>query len=391
MLNQMTQPPENFSKQESKVRVWDIPVRLFHWTLASCFIVAWLTLDNRYLDIHVFAGYLMGGLILFRLLWGFIGSPYARFRNFTFSRLEVWDYLKGVLHRHPPRFLGHNPAGSWAIHLLLGIGLSIIISGLLGFGGEEQQGPLAGWLNYPQGELMLEFHEWLSWLMLVMVIIHLMGVLVESLLHQENLVAAMLTGFKPSAVDAVSSASHWKIGSAMLAIIITVSLFWFQGYLTETPEKRYQPFYGSALPDNLLWREECGACHLAFHPSLLPTRSWKAMMEGQVSHFGEDLFLEQNIVKEIEPFLVKNAAEQEATEAAWKINRSIPKAETLLRITETPYWIKKHQKISDAVWGHPKVNSKVNCAACHIDAEVGTFEDAAMHLPDDIEATAITE
>lgn len=376
---------ENNNKQETKVRVWDIPVRLFHWALASCFIIAWLTLDNRYLDIHIFVGYLMGGLILFRILWGFIGGPYACFHDFSFSWAEVRDYLKGVLNKCPPRFLGHNPAGSWAIYLLLGLGLSITITGLLAFGGEERQGPLAGLLNYPQGRLAHELHEWLAWLMLGIVIIHLIGVLIESLLHRENLVAAMLTGFKSSDADAISTASHWKIGVIMLVIIITAGLSWFQGHLTETPEQLYQPFHGPALPDNSLWREECGACHMAFHPSLLPARSWKSMMEQQASHFEEDLYLEQDTVKKIEVFLIENAAEQGLTEAAWKIDRSIPKKETLLRITETDYWIKKHQDISDAVWEHPKVNGKVNCAGCHMDAEAGTFEDAAMHLPDNVE------
>jgi len=390
-LNQMTQPHEDDSKRETKVRVWDIPVRLFHWALASCFVTAWLTLDNCYLDIHVFAGYLMGGLILFRLLWGFIGGPYARFHAFAFGWPEVWEYLNRVMNRRPPHFLGHNPAGSWAIYLLLALGLLITVTGLLGFGGEERQGPLAELLNYSQGHFALDLHTWLSWLMLGMVIIHLMGVLVESLLHRKNLVAAMLTGFKPSAADAISTASHWKVGAAMLVGIIAASMSWFQGHMTETPDQPYQPFHGSVLPDNPLWREECGSCHLAFHPSLLPARSWKVMMEGQASHFGEDLFLEQVAIKEIETFLVKNAAEQRLTEAAWKINRSIPKTATLLRIIETPYWIKKHQEISDAVWEHPKVNGKVNCAACHMDAEAGTFEDAAMHLPGDVEATVITE
>ncbi|MCU7800979.1 MAG: cytochrome b/b6 domain-containing protein [gamma proteobacterium symbiont of Lucinoma myriamae] len=376
---------ENNNKQETRVRVWDIPIRLFHWILVSCFIIAWLTLDNRYLDIHIFVGYLMGGLILFRILWGFIGGPYVRFRDFSFNWSEVKDYLKGVLNKCPPRFLGHNPAGSWAIYLLLGLGLSITVTGLLAFGGEERQGPLAGLLNYPQGRLAHELHEWLAWLMLGIVIIHLIGVLVESLLHRENLVAAMLTGFKLSDAGEISTASHWKIGVIMLVIIITAGLSWFQGHLTETPEQLYQPFHGPALPDNSLWREECGACHMAFHPSLLPARSWKSMMEQQASHFEEDLYLEQDTVKKIEAFLIENAAEQGLTEAAWKINRSIAKTEILLRITETGYWIKKHQEISDAVWEHPKVNGKVNCAACHMDAEAGTFEDAAMHLPDDVE------
>ena len=387
----MTQRQGNGGKRETIVRIWDIPVRLFHWALASCFIIAWLTLDNRYLDIHVFVGYLTGGLILFRLLWGFIGGHYARFRSFAFGWFEVLDYLKQVLNRRPHRFLGHNPAGSWAIYLLLALGLLITVTGLLGFGGEERQGPLAGLLNYSQGHFALNLHKWLSWLMLGMVIVHLMGVLVESLLHRENLIAAMLTGFKPSTAGAIPTASHWKISVAMLITITAAGLFWFQGYLTETPDHPYQPFHGPALADNSLWREECGSCHLAFHPSLLPARSWKAMMEGQASHFGEDLFLERDTMEEIKTFLMENAAELESTEAAWKINRSIPKAETLLRIIEAAYWIEKHQEISDAVWDNPKVNGKVNCSACHMDAEAGTFEDAAMHLPSDVAAMIITE
>jgi hypothetical protein len=269
--------------------------------------------------------------------------------------------------------------------------LSIVITGLLTFGGEEQHGPFAGLLNFSQGHFAHELHEWLSWLMLGMVIIHVMGVLVESILHRENLVASMLTGIKHSASGSISTLSHWKVGATMLVAFLTAGLFWFQGYLTETPDQLYQPFHGPVLPDNSLWREECGTCHLAFHPSLLPARSWKVLMQEQASHFEEDLYLEKDTVKQIETFLVENAAEQGLTEAAWKINRSIAQTDTLLRITETPYWIKKHQEISDAVWEHPKVNGKVDCAACHIDAAAGTFEDAAMHLPDNVEAMISNE
>ncbi len=386
----MNQPQKCHENREIKVRIWDIPIRLFHWILVSCFVIAWLTLDDRYLDIHVFVGYLMGGLILFRVIWGFIGSTYARFSNFSYNWREVSNYLRGVLNRHPTHFLGHNPAGSWAVYLLLSLGLLIAISGLLTLGGEERQGPIAGLLNYSQGSLAHEFHEWLAWIMLGMVVIHVIGVLVESLLHRENLITAMLTGYKPSSADAIHADSHWKVSAAMLVICICAGLYWFKGYLTETPEKPYQPFHGPVLPDNQRWREECGSCHLTYHPSLLPARSWKAMLQEQASHFEEDLFLEQDAVKEIETFLVENAAEQGLTEAAWKINRSIPKNEVLLSITKAPYWIKKHQEIPDAVWSHPKVNGKANCAACHLDAEAGTFEDAAMHIPSGIKAWVIS-
>jgi len=364
-----------------EVKIWNLPVRLFHWVLVGCFITAWLTRDDRYLDIHVFAGYLMGGLILFRFLWGAIGGPYARFCDFAFGWREAWDYTKMVLKRCPPRFIGHNPAGSWGIYILLGLGVLVVITGLLAFGGEEGHGPLAGLLNHAQGAIAHDLHELLAWVMLGAVVIHLLGVLVESVLHRENLIASMITGYKSVPPGTVPAAGGWPVGVLMLATIIAAGFSWFYGYLVETPEQPYRPFVGQQLPDNALWREECGACHLAFHPSLLPARSWAAMMEGQSSHFGEDLFLEQDAIDEITAFLAGNAAEQALTEAAWKIDQSIPKTATPLRITETQYWIDKHREISVQVWRSPKVNGKVNCASCHLDADDGTFEDAAMRIP----------
>lgn len=370
------------SQHEKPIRVWDLPTRFFHWGIASCFLVGWLTLDNRYLDIHVFSGYLMGGLMLFRLIWGFVGGPYARFHSFSYSLHEALSYTKSLLRPNPKRFLGHNPAGSWAIYLLLALMLSMLLTGLVTLGAEERHGPFAGWLGFSQGAFFHELHELLAWIMLALVAIHLLGVIIESLLHRESLVVSMLSGYKRGgANNDTSSPSYWAVGVGMLGTILGASLIWFAGYLTQTPEKPYIPFVGPQLADNLLWREECGGCHLAFHPSLLPARSWVATMETQSAHFGDDLALDEETTSLIQDFLVKNAAEQFATEAAWKVTRSIPGTETPLSITETGYWQHKHHELPEAIWKHPKVKGKSNCAACHLDAEAGTFEDAAMHLP----------
>ncbi len=373
-----------------EVCIWNLPVRLFHWLLVGSFITAWLTRDDRYLDIHVFAGYLMGGLILFRLAWGFWGGPYARFRDFAFGWRAARDYMKQVLKRCPPRFIGHNPAGSWGIYMLLGMGLLMAVTGLLALGGEERHGPFAGWLDYAQGAMAHELHEWLAWVMLGVVVIHLLGVVVESVLHRENLVASMITGRKEAPPGTVPATAGRLVAGLMLAAVIAAGFGWFYGYLVETPEQPYRPFVGQQLPDNELWREECGACHLAFHPSLLPARSWRLTMEEQASHFGEDLFLEQDAIDEITAFLTANASEQALTEAAWKIGRSIPETEMPRRITDTRYWMEKHSGIPEQVWRDPKVNGRVNCASCHLDAEEGTFEDAAMRIPVEMETPSAT-
>ncbi len=376
------QKQENSTNRMSKALIWNRPVRLFHWALVGSFITAWLTLDDRYLDIHVFAGYLMGGLLVFRLLWGWLGGPHARFRDFAFGWREALDYMQSVSKAQALRFIGHNPAGSWAIYLLLGLGFLVVITGLLALGGEERQGPLAGWLGFALGNFFHEFHELLSWLMLAVVVVHLLGVAVESRLHRENLLAAMISGYKRVPAGTVLAVAHPLVALLMLLAMIAAGFGWFQGYLVDTAEQPYRPFVGQPLADNALWREECGACHLAFYPGLLPARSWQRMMVEPSAHFGEDLYLEQETIDAIRTFLVANSAEQAQTEAAWKINRSIAREETPLRITEVPYWREKHHEITDRIWRRPGIEGKVNCAACHLDAEEGTFEDAAMRIPE---------
>jgi cytochrome b len=166
------------------IRVWDLPTRLFHWSLVACFAIAFLTAESEKLrDIHVMAGYTLAGLIVFRLLWGFIGGGYSRFAEFLPTPRKVIDYLKSLIDGKPQHYVGHNPAGAVAIFLLLGFGVVAAAS---------------GWATYEDigGHFMEELHEGASNGMMAIVVIHIAGVIVSSWLHRENLVLAMLTGWK---------------------------------------------------------------------------------------------------------------------------------------------------------------------------------------------------
>lgn len=365
-----------------KILVWDLPTRLFHWLLALSFVVAWLTSDtNRWLDVHVFAGYLLAGLITFRLVWGFAGSRYAKFRALAFKPGEVLAYLRAVLRRDARRYIGHNPAGSWAVYLLLALGLLAAASGLVVLGGEEQHGPLAGRVGFANGEVFKELHDVMAWLMLGMVGLHLAGVAVESWLHRENLPRAMITGYKQgSASDGIPSGRK-IVSIVLLTTVIGFGAWYFKGYFGASESRPYLPFVGKQLPDNAVWRTECGSCHLAYHPTLLPARSWDRMLREQNNHFGEALGLDTLTTKEILAFLTKYSADSRMTEAAIKIGKSIPAGEAPLRITESGYWKKRHDEIPSTIWRSKKVGTKANCGACHRDAERGTFEDAAMRVP----------
>lgn len=365
-----------------KILVWDLPTRLFHWLLVLSFVAAWLTSDSdRWLDVHVFVGYLLAGLIVFRLVWGFAGSRYAKFKAFAFKPGEVFAYLHDVLRRDARRYIGHNPAGSWAIYLLLALGLLVAASGLMVLGGEEQHGPLAGFVGFATGELFKELHEIMAWLMLGVAGLHLAGVALESRLHRENLPRAMITGCKRGRASDGIPSGHKIAGAVLLAVVIGCAAWYFKGYIGANESRPHRPFVGKQLPDNAVWRTECSSCHLAYHPTLLPARSWERTLREQDRHFGEALGLDAAATQEILAFLIRYSADSRMTEAAWKIGKSIPAAVAPLRITETGYWKKKHDEITGAVWRSKKVGAKSNCGACHRDAESGTFEDAAMRLP----------
>ncbi len=369
-------------KKLAQILVWDLPTRIFHWLFVLSFISAWIVSENdRFLYEHVYAGYIFFGLLIFRFLWGWVGSYYALFRTFAYDWPSVMAYLKGLLNGEAERHIGHNPAGGWAIFGMLILALLVSITGLMTFGGEEGHGPLAAYISYDLGHAMKEAHEVFAILMLTLVSIHVLGVVVESFYHRENLVRSMITGTKASRDEAIKVGVFALIGLLILFSVLGSAILYFRGYVTQTDAQPFIPFTSPALPSNLVWQEECGECHLAFHPTLLPERSWRLMMQQQENHFGEDLGYDKETIDEILSFLVTNAAETGLTEAAHEINTSIPLTVSPLRLTETMFWKKKHDEISKKYWDSETIKSKANCAACHLDAKTGWFEDSNMRLP----------
>jgi cytochrome b len=179
-----------------EARVWDPAVRVFHWSLAGGFAVAYLTEDELQ-PLHVYAGYLVGTLIAFRLLWGIIGPRHARFSDFVRAPASVVAYLKDAARLRAPRYLGHNPAGGAMVVALL-ITLAItVVTGMALYGTTDFAGPLAGlFRGDTAADVLKEVHETAANLSLGLVVLHLAGVLFSSLEHRENLVKAMITGRK---------------------------------------------------------------------------------------------------------------------------------------------------------------------------------------------------
>lgn len=185
----------------AKVKVWDEFVRLFHWTqlLLVLGLVASGQLGAQ--EIHQFLGFSLAVIVIARLVWGFVGSQHARFRNFVTSPAAALAYLRAIVAGRPARHLGHNPAGGWMVLALLSTLLVLLASGIVLQATLEFSGPLVELcrgIDDQDVHRLLELHEIALNLLYLLVPLHLLGVLLASRQHGENLVGAMLTGYKPT-------------------------------------------------------------------------------------------------------------------------------------------------------------------------------------------------
>jgi cytochrome b len=200
------------------VLVWDAPVRVFHWLMVVCFAGAYLTSESEtWRLVHVTLGYTMAGLVAFRIVWGLVGTRYARFTAFIRGPRAVMAYLRTLLSDHPQHHTGHNPAGALAIVGMLCLTTAIAAS---------------GWAVYNDlaGEWVAELHEVIANTMLLLVGLHIAAVVVSSWVHQENLARAMLTGRKAgSPGQGIQSA--WYVVAVVL--LMTVLGFWIYSGLPQ--------------------------------------------------------------------------------------------------------------------------------------------------------------
>lgn len=194
------------NKTSEYVYVWDPVMRIGHWLLVIGFFAAYFTEDD-FLTQHVWAGYLVGAVVLFRIFWGFVGPKHARFSDFVASPARVATYVRNLLHNGSQRFLGHNPLGGVMILALLASLALTTGSGLMVYAYEENAGPLSGWSSAMLDETGSEafeaaeefwesLHEFLANFTLFLVLLHIGGVAFSSIKDRENLIKAMFTGRK---------------------------------------------------------------------------------------------------------------------------------------------------------------------------------------------------
>jgi len=181
------------SSTDPYVRVWDVPVRLTHWAFAFLVPAMWWTAENSQWALHKRFGITLAGLLVFRLLWGFIGSRTARFTSFVKGPSQVLAYVRGRIDHQ----IGHNPLGALSVLGLLGVMVVQVGSGL--FAGDPYDGatgPLNPLVGVTTATALTEWHEWFYWVIVGMVALHLSAIAFYAGAKQNDLIGPMVTGKK---------------------------------------------------------------------------------------------------------------------------------------------------------------------------------------------------
>ncbi len=215
------------SVSQRRVEVWDVPTRLFHWTLLLLILVAWFTGEEEGIaaQVHMLAGEIIAGMLVFRLVWGFVGGEHARFADFAAGPTAIIGHIRDLFSPEPKRHLGHNPLGGLAVFLLLLTTGFIVVTGL--FSGEEgMRGPLSGY-----GPDLSEVHEAAFRVLQALVVIHIVGVIVETWKSRDSLAPAMIRGWKlrgaeEPAKDAKRATSAALLMAVALGVATTATLVW---------------------------------------------------------------------------------------------------------------------------------------------------------------------
>jgi cytochrome b len=222
--NDRISSPATYRDAATHRRVWDWPTRFFHWGLATSILGAYVSnrLGASYFSLHLFFGYATIVLVVFRLVWGFIGTRHARFVNFLEGPRGVLRYVSAVGRKRHTRYAGHNPLGALMVVTLLLITGAQAALGL--FGNDEifNLGPFAGLVSKEASLLLTSLHRKLFYVILFAVVFHVGAVLIHVFVKREPLILAMITGHKPAHVvqpdEAISSSR------GLLAILLFASL-----------------------------------------------------------------------------------------------------------------------------------------------------------------------
>lgn len=210
---------------KNKKLIWDLPVRVIHWLLVILVGWSWYAVDiNNDLETHMFLGYCILTLVIFRIIWGFIGTRYARFGSFIFPLREILASARKLFTREYGNYPGHNPLGGLSVTVLLFLLSLQVTTGLFSNDQEYNYGPLSDYVSPHAADILTEIHEINFNILLGFIILHVVSVLFYLLYKRENLVRPMLTGRKPDPLNRFEPISGSRLTAAIILALICSAL-----------------------------------------------------------------------------------------------------------------------------------------------------------------------
>lgn len=215
----------------TRVALWDLPTRLVHWALVLLIPFSWWSAEEHHMDWHRWSGYAVLGLLLFRLIWGVVGSSSARFADFVRGPRAVIAYARG----RDGKPLGHNPLGGWSVVALLVVLVAQVSLGLFAVDTDGlESGPLSHWVSFDGGRAAAEVHENMFNILVALVALHVAAVLFYLFVRRDNLIAAMLTGVKTVDTAPNRAPTIAPLGRALVVALVAGAIAWWvsRGFAT---------------------------------------------------------------------------------------------------------------------------------------------------------------
>jgi len=367
-----------------KSYIWPLINRVSHILLILFLVVSYFSGSyKRFLDYHVAFGYAMFVLFLFRFVWGFVGPKYSKFKDFDFKAKDLVSYMSSVFVK-TKEYIGHNPASSYAIVVMMILSFLITISGALELGVEKNHGFLSflhvSYFSYM--EPISKVHLWLVYLLIAVVFAHISGSLIDKFIKKSDAIDSMICGYKQISKKIDIKLSLFQKTFGVTWILVSLFALFYIFYAKNNmlvKSANIKQNYALQNPD---FAQECGDCHMVYPPFLLPKKSWTLMMKNLDNHFGEDASLDKATNLSILSYLKANSAQNSKQESAFKILKSLKDDNSVvIAVTKTPYWEKIHKKIDSNIFKSKRVKSKADCKACHKNIENGLIEDNLIKIP----------
>lgn len=209
-----------------RIKIWDLPTRLFHWVLVVLIALAWCSQEFNSMDFHVYVGYAILTLLVFRIVWGVVGSDTARFRHFLRSPFAAIAHLLHIHRREPDRDIGHNAAGGWMVLVMLALIGVQAGTGLFANDDGDTEGPLMHFVEKDTSDWLSHIHSLNFKLIEAAIVLHILALLTYAVVKRRNLVWPFITGAKTMPED-VQAPRLVNPGWALLVLILAAGfVFW---------------------------------------------------------------------------------------------------------------------------------------------------------------------